>query len=258
MLNGDFDFSDTLTAKSSSISGNTELKKGDLIFVITGATIGKVAVFDFDEEFYLGGDMVKTDIKNVTPLYLLSVLLCSVGQMQINQRVTGATNKHLSPVDIKSIKIPIPPIEIQEEIAIEVQRRHRLAKRLKEEADEILKEAKKCVEWIILGGEEKTWETIRLIADKLKESYNPEKIILFGSYAWGLPDEDSDIDLLVIKETNEKPHDRIVKAARIISPLRRGYAVDIVVITPEELISRLEIGDQFLQEIISRGEVLYG
>jgi predicted nucleotidyltransferase len=83
-------------------------------------------------------------------------------------------------------------------------------------------------------------------------------LILYGSYAWGLPDEDSDIDLLIIKDTEEKPHDRIVNAARIISPLRRGYAVDIFVITPQELKSRLEIGDQFLQEIISRGEVLYG
>lgn len=105
---------------------------------------------------------------------------------------------------------------------------------------------------------EKARKAIRLVADKLKESYNPEKIILFGSYAWGLPDEDSDIDILVIKETKEKPHDRIVNAARIISPLRKGYGVDIFVITPEELKSRLDIGDQFLQEIISRCEVLHG
>jgi predicted nucleotidyltransferase len=188
----------------------------------------------------------------------LSVLLSPVGQPQINQHVTGATNKHLSSGDIKSIKIPIPPIEIQKEIAAEVQRRRRLAKRLREEANEILEKAKKCVEWIILSGEEKTRKTIRLIADKLKESYNPQKIILYGSYAWGLPDEDSDIDLLIIKDTEEKPHDRIVNAARIISPLRRGYAVDILVITPEELKSRLDIGDQFIEEIISRGEILYG
>ena len=105
---------------------------------------------------------------------------------------------------------------------------------------------------------EKARKTIHFVTSKLKASYNPEKIILFGSYAWGLPDEDSDIDLLVIKETKEKPHDRIVNAARIISPLRRGYAVDIFVITPEELQSRLDIGDQFLKEIISRGEILYG
>lgn len=105
---------------------------------------------------------------------------------------------------------------------------------------------------------EKARKTIRLIADKLKESHNPKKIILFGSYAWGMPDEDSDIDLLVIKDTKERPHRRNVNARKLVSSLRRGYGLDILVITPEELKSRLEIGDQFLQEIISRGEVLHG
>ena len=150
-LNGDFDLTDILTAKSSSVPRNTKLKKGELIFVITGATIGKVAVFDLDEEVYLGGDMVKTDVKNVNPLYLLSVLLSPIGQMQINQHVTGATNKHLSPEDIKSIKISLPPIEIQEEIAEKVNRRRERADKLKQEATEIIKQAKEKVEGMILG-----------------------------------------------------------------------------------------------------------
>jgi len=105
---------------------------------------------------------------------------------------------------------------------------------------------------------EKARKTIRIVADKLKESYNPEKIILFGSYAWGLPDENSDIDILVIKDTEKTPHRRNVNARKLVSSVRKGYGLDILVITPQELKSRLEIGDQFLQEIISRGEVLYG
>ena len=105
---------------------------------------------------------------------------------------------------------------------------------------------------------EKARKTIRIVADKLKESYNPEKIILFGSYAWGLPDENSDIDILVIKDTEKTPHCRNVNARKLVSSVRKGYGLDILVITPQELKSRLEIGDQFLQEIISRGEVLYG
>lgn len=108
------------------------------------------------------------------------------------------------------------------------------------------------------GTVEKARKTIRLVADKLKGSYNPEKIILFGSYAWGLPDENSDIDILVIKDTEETPHRRNVNARKLVSPLRKGYGLDILVITPQELKSRLEIGDHFIQEIISRGEVLYG
>jgi predicted nucleotidyltransferase len=92
---------------------------------------------------------------------------------------------------------------------------------------------------------EKARKTIRLIADKLKESFFPEKIILFGSYAWGLPDEDSDIDILVIKDTEETPHRRNVTARKLVSSVRKGYGLGILVITPEELKSRLEIGDQF-------------
>ena len=152
-LNGDFDLTDILTAKSSSVPRNTKLKKGELIFVITGATIGKVAVFDLDEEVYLGGDMVKTDVKNANPLYLLSVLLSPIGQMQINQHVTGATNKHLSPEEIKSIKIPLPPIEIQNEIAEEVKRRREGAEEMRKEAEEVIKQAKEKVEKMILGEE---------------------------------------------------------------------------------------------------------
>ncbi len=104
---------------------------------------------------------------------------------------------------------------------------------------------------------EKTRKTICLVTDKLKESFFIEKIILFGSYTWGLPNEDSDIDILV-KDTEETPHRRNVNVRKLVSSLRNGYGLDILDITPEELKSRLEIGDQFIQEIISRGEVLYG
>ncbi|MCK4731785.1 MAG: restriction endonuclease subunit S, partial [Methanophagales archaeon] len=76
-----------------------------------------------------------------------------IGQMQINQHVTGATNKHLSPEDIKSIKIPIPPIGIQEQIAEEVEKRRERAKELRKEAEEVVKLAKGKVEKMILGEE---------------------------------------------------------------------------------------------------------
>ena len=82
---------------------------------------------------------------------------------------------------------------------------------------------------------EKARKTICLIADKLKESYNPEKTNLFGSYAWGLPDDDSDIDILVITDTEETQHRRNVNARKLVSSVRKGYGLDILVITPQEL-----------------------
>jgi predicted nucleotidyltransferase len=89
------------------------------------------------------------------------------------------------------------------------------------------------------------------------EHYQPEKIILFGSHAYGEPDAGSDVDLLIVKETTERPIDRRVTVRRIAHASRRGAPFSPLVITPQELAQRLEMGDPFYHEIIARGEVLY-
>ena len=95
------------------------------------------------------------------------------------------------------------------------------------------------------------------IVDKLRREYQPSKIILFGSYAYGQPDRDSDIDLLIIKDTHERPIDRRVAVAGIASDPRRLIPLETIVLTPKEVRERLEIGDQFLREILDKGEVLH-
>ncbi|MEW6323926.1 MAG: nucleotidyltransferase domain-containing protein [Nitrospirota bacterium] len=98
---------------------------------------------------------------------------------------------------------------------------------------------------------------IRIIVEKLKKDYKPSKIILFGSYAYGQPDRDSDIDMCIIKETRERPIDRRVAVARIVSDPSRLIPFEPLVLSPQEVSERLRAGDQFLQEILERGEVLY-
>ena len=100
-------------------------------------------------------------------------------------------------------------------------------------------------------------QTIRTIVEKLKKDYRPSKIILFGSYAYGQPDQDSDIDMCIIKETVERPIDRRVAVARIVADPKRLIPFEPLVLSPQELKERLRVGDQFLQEILDRGEVLY-
>lgn len=100
-------------------------------------------------------------------------------------------------------------------------------------------------------------KTILEIVEKIKRGYQPDRIILFGSYAYGTPDRDSDIDLLIIKGTQERPIDRRVAVARIVSDPRRLIPVEPIVLTPEELNERLKIGDQFVKEILKKGRVLY-
>lgn len=96
------------------------------------------------------------------------------------------------------------------------------------------------------------------IVEGIKTKYNPEKIILYGSFAYGVPDENSDIDLLIIKETSERPLDRMTLIHRIVDIRDSSYpALSPIVLTPEEIRQRLKIGDQFIEEILAKGEVLY-
>ena len=108
-----------------------------------------------------------------------------------------------------------------------------------------------------MTADEKTKRLIEEMAEKIKVAYKPEKIILFGSYACGNPDRDSDIDFLIIKDTEERPIDRRVRVARIVSDPTRFIPFESIVLTPEELSERLKIGDQFVKEILEKGEVLY-
>jgi len=153
LKNGLIDISEYLTAKNI-FKLEQKIDKDDIIIVITGATIGKVGLWYLDEEFYLGGDMIKfAPKKDFDPYYIQSFLLSQAGQFQILRGITGATNKHLSPSGVEKIKIPIPPFEVQNKIAEEVKRRMKRAEELQKEAKKILEKAKQEVENILLNGE---------------------------------------------------------------------------------------------------------
>jgi len=95
------------------------------------------------------------------------------------------------------------------------------------------------------------------IVRQVVDAYHPQKILLFGSYAYGKPDADSDLDLLIIKKTSQRFIDRLVNVRQIVSDPRRSVPFEPLVLTPDELESRLAIGDQFFEEIIVKGKVLY-
>lgn len=93
------------------------------------------------------------------------------------------------------------------------------------------------------------------IARKIVDHFRPDQIVLFGSYAYGEPKTDSDLDLLVIMDTEMRPAARSAAVARICRP--KYVAMDIVVRTPEEIQTRLRDFDPFLEGIFKFGRTLY-
>ncbi len=95
---------------------------------------------------------------------------------------------------------------------------------------------------------------IKKIVDILVEKYQPDKIILFGSYAWGNYTEDSDIDILIIKETDKKRRvDRFVEVQSLIYGQGIKIPVTPLVLTKEEWQERLNLGDDFIGRNHNKG-----
>jgi len=90
------------------------------------------------------------------------------------------------------------------------------------------------------------------IVNRLKQYYEPEQIILFGSYAYGNPTDESDLDLLIIKETQEPILARWARVRKLVSDLRKGFAFSPIVITPSEFENRLRKNDSFFEEILKK------
>ena len=95
---------------------------------------------------------------------------------------------------------------------------------------------------------------IQHVTDEIARKFSPDKIILFGSYAYGTPTEDSDVDLLVVMPFEGKS---VYKAIEIEGAVRPRFAMDLLVYTPQKLRERIAWNDFFLREITEKGETLY-
>lgn len=95
---------------------------------------------------------------------------------------------------------------------------------------------------------------IRAVAKQIADKFSPDRIILFGSYAYGKPRPESDVDLLVVMETPLRSTEQAIQIARAID---YHFGLDLIVHSPKRLTERLALGDLFLREIVERGQVLY-
>ena len=95
---------------------------------------------------------------------------------------------------------------------------------------------------------------VKNIIQQIQEKYKPEKIILFGSFAYGRPKENSDVDLVVIKKTKERFTQRLMRMAGMVNSF---LGADILVYTPKEWQEALEEENYFIKEIAEKGKVVY-
>ena len=97
-------------------------------------------------------------------------------------------------------------------------------------------------------------DSIHTLIERIVQAYHPERIVLFGSYAYGTPTVDSDVDLLVVLPFEGKG---ARKAVEILDTVHPEFPVDLLVRTPEQVRQRLAWNDFFLREVIERGKILY-
>lgn len=97
-------------------------------------------------------------------------------------------------------------------------------------------------------------ERIKDLTSQIAREFKPDRIILFGSYAYGQPSDDSDVDLLVVLPFEGKP---VRKAIEIRNRINPRIPVDLIVRTPQQLAERIANNDWFMREIVEEGRTLY-
>jgi predicted nucleotidyltransferase len=97
-------------------------------------------------------------------------------------------------------------------------------------------------------------DKIRKFSEQIVRMYHPRRIVLFGSYAYGTPTADSDVDLLVILPFRGKSQ---YKSLEILQKVNPRFPVDLIVRTPGQVRKRLAWNDFFFREVMEKGKVLY-
>ncbi len=95
---------------------------------------------------------------------------------------------------------------------------------------------------------------IKRLCNEIVKNFQPQRVVLFGSFAYGVPNENSDIDLLVVMPYVGNELEQMLK---IRMSIRSSYPIDVLVKTPSQLQQRVEMGDLFIKDIVENGQLLY-
>jgi uncharacterized protein len=95
---------------------------------------------------------------------------------------------------------------------------------------------------------------IEALSQQIVDQFQPDRIILFGSYAYGVPTQDSDVDLMVVMPFEGHP---AWQAVKIRQDIHAGFPLDLMVRTSQQIQERLSLEDYFIQDIVEKGRILY-
>lgn len=154
-INGDFDFEDLLYIKPEiheTVMKSSQVYKNDLMIAIVGATIGQVGIFLDEREANINQAIALVRLKEGNNIqYIKELIKSRVGQLSLNRLKRPVARANINLEEISTIKIPLPPLAKQQEIANHIYSIRQQAKQLQEEGKTILENAKKKVEQMIIG-----------------------------------------------------------------------------------------------------------
>lgn len=156
-IDGELDFNDLLYIRPNihnTIMKSSQVRKNDLMIAIVGATIGQVGIYVFDNEANINQAIALVRLKDgINVEYVKELIKSSIGQLSLNRLKRPVARANINLEEIATIQVVLPPFEVQQKIATQIQSIRQQAKALQAEGKAILEDAKRKVEEMILGEE---------------------------------------------------------------------------------------------------------
>ncbi len=154
-IDGELDFNDLLYIRPNihnTIMKSSQVRKNDLMVAIVGATIGQVGIYVFDNEANINQAIALVRLKDgINVEYIKELIKSSIGQLSLNRLKRPVARANINLEEIATIQVVLPPFEVQQKIATQIQTIRQQAKVLQAEGKAILEDAKRKVEQMIIG-----------------------------------------------------------------------------------------------------------
>lgn len=154
-IDGELDFNDLLYIRPDihkTIMKSSQVRKNDLMIAIVGATIGQVGIYVFDNAANINQAIALVRLKDgINVEYVKELIKSSIGQLSLNRLKRPVARANINLEEIATIQVVLPPFEVQQKIATQIQSIRQQAKALQAEGKAILEDAKRKVEEKIIG-----------------------------------------------------------------------------------------------------------